>query len=98
MDEQLEQRAEAIFDGLIDVPTVDRPAAARRACAADAALLNRVDALLAALPAAGGFLAEPTGDAAATVGAEADPFTEVPVGEKPGDRIGRYKLLERRLP
>ena len=53
-------------------------------CGDDAALRRRVEALLAAAEAAGDFLEEPVFALAA------DGITE-----KPGDRIGRYKLLEK---
>ena len=53
-------------------------------CGDDAALRRRVEALLAAAEAAGDFLEEPVFVLAA------DGITE-----KPGDRIGRYKLLEK---
>ena len=90
-----DRRAAAVFADLLDVPTVDRPAAARAACGDDPALLAHVQVLAAAFAQADGFLAAPTVDAA-TVGAEIDldALTAAPVGEKPGDRIGPYKLLE----
>jgi hypothetical protein len=62
------------------------------ACGADAALRRRVEALLRAAENAGDFLEEPptglSGYADSTL-----PANEL--SEKPGDRIGRYKLLEK---
>src|SRR6478736_2518827 len=61
------------------------------ACGMDTALRRRVEALLRAAESAGDFLEEPpTGLAAG------DESTMVLTGlrEKPGDRIGRYKLLQ----
>src|SRR3974377_1935936 len=54
------------------------------ACGADAALRERVQRLLAGDATAGNFL-KPAGDTT-TAGL---------VSEKPGDRIGRYRLIER---
>jgi WD40 repeat protein/serine/threonine protein kinase len=61
------------------------------ACGTDTALRERVEALLRAAESAGDFLEQPpTGLAAG------DASTMVVTGpsEKPGDRIGRYKLLQ----
>ena len=60
-----------------------------KACGSDAALRQKIEELIAADAAAGGFLA-PRGQ----------PATDLPtvrsadLTEKPGDRIGRYKLLQ----
>ena len=63
------------------------------ACGRDTALRRRVEVLLRAAENAGDFLEEPptglSGDADAT-----HLVTEL-ISEKPGDRIGRYKLLEK---
>ncbi len=63
---------------------VERAACLDARCGDDAALRRRVEVLLAAADAAGDFLEEPPSALAA------DGITE-----KPGDRIGRYKLLEK---
>ena len=96
MDAQLERRAEAIFDTLLDVPTVDRPARAAAACGDDAALLDRVRVLLASLPAADGFLSGPTMDAGATTGFDAPTgVSAADLAERAGTVVGgRYKLLQ----
>src|SRR5687768_1088016 len=62
------------------------------ACGSDIALRRRVEALLSAVENAGDFLENPgdaLGETAGTV------LTEAELIEKPGDRIGRYKLLEK---
>ena len=72
-----------------------------RACAGNATLRRRVEALLDADAAAGEFMAGPTLDGGTADfspllgGAEGAPASEVP-GEGPGDVIGRYRL-ERRI-
>jgi serine/threonine protein kinase len=61
------------------------------ACGMDTALRRRVEALLRAAESAGDFLEQPPTGLAAEDGS-----TRVVAGlsEKPGDRIGRYKLLQ----
>jgi len=65
----------------------ERSAYLNRACAGDAGLRRRVDELLDAYERAGDFLAAPPSGI---------PATDIPagVGEKAGDHIGRYKLLQ----
>jgi WD40 repeat protein/serine/threonine protein kinase len=71
---------------------LERSGAAERArfldeaCGADAALRERVEKLLRAHEEIGGFMAQPSRSPAGLGG---NPLTE-----KPGDRIGRYKLLQ----
>src|SRR5689334_21767983 len=61
------------------------------ACGTDAALRQRVEALLRAAENAGDFLEEPpTGLSAG----EESTLVLNQLSEKPGDRIGRYKLLQ----
>ena len=80
------QPAELVFAEAMEIAD---PAARRayldRACAGDAALRQEVESLLAAHEQAGDFM-NTGGDATATL--------PLPPAEKPGDRIGRYKLLE----
>ena len=62
------------------------------ACGIDTPMRRRVEALLRASENAGEFLEKPP------TGLRSDPDGSVAVGdliEKPGDRIGRYKLLEK---
>ncbi len=60
-----------------------------KACGSDSLLRRKIEELLAAHGAAGGFLKNGVGSAN---GLEAT--VALPVTEKAGDRIGRYKLLE----
>ncbi len=79
-------REKALFEQALDMESsAERLVFLHGACGADAALLARVQALLQAHETAEGFLPEQP----------AGPATLVPVTEKPGDRIGRYKLRER---
>jgi len=76
----------AIFEEAIDIASVsERLAYIERACEQDPALLVRVQALLAVHEGADGFLPEQP---------EAEATVLCPATERPGDRIGRYKLLE----
>jgi WD40 repeat protein/serine/threonine protein kinase len=59
----------------------------REACAGDDSLRQRVEALLRAHESAGTFMDSPA------VAARGEPVTVKP-SEQPGDRIGRYKLLQ----
>ena len=75
------QREVAVFTEALQLPADQRAAFLLRACGADAALRQRVEALLRAQERLGDFL-------------EQAPQRVAPIGEKPGDRIGRYKLLQ----
>ena len=76
-------REKEIFEQALDItPTEERLRFLTSACGKDAALLVRVQALLRADESGESFLPE---QPRATV---------VPITEKPGDRIGRYKLLQ----
>jgi len=63
------------------------------ACGADAALRERVERLLRAADEIGGFMAQPSRTPA---GLSANQTVRAgnPLTEKPGDKIGRYKLLQ----
>ena len=78
----------AVFAEALQLSVGERSAYLERACGADAELRRRVERLLKAHDHAGDFLEHPTPEAVA----EASP--KASVGEKPGDRIGRYKLLQ----
>src|SRR5467141_2409927 len=76
-------REKEIFEQALDItPTEERLRFLTSACGKDAVLLARVQALLRADESGESFLPE---QPKATV---------VPITEKPGDRIGRYKLLQ----
>ncbi len=82
-------REKAIFEQALDCArSEDRATFLRQACAGDAALLERLEALLSAQEAGPRFLPD----------APATPLTATPAsapgGDGPGSVIGRYKLLE----
>ena len=87
-----------IFVAALDRTTLaERAAYLDGACGDDAELRAKVGELLSAHELAGGFLAmndpvSPGVDFAKEAGAN---FMILPVSEKPGDRIGRYKILEK---
>jgi serine/threonine protein kinase len=77
-----------IFTQAVGLPADERAAYLERACGGDATLCQKVEALLQTHDHVGDFLEESPQKAAieARVGG--------PTSEKPGDRIGRYKLLQ----
>src|SRR5215471_9064784 len=83
-------REEAIFDGALQLPPENRSDYVRAATGNDAALLNRIEALLAAHEQGDGPLEE---SAVPTPGKTIE--LSLPPVEKPGDKIGRYKILQR---
>jgi serine/threonine protein kinase len=78
-----EQREEAVFEAALKLPASERAAFLGKACTGDAELRHRVVGLLSAFERAGSFMNQ-----------RATPGRTVGPAEKPGDRIGRYKLLE----
>src|SRR2546421_114127 len=85
-------REEALFTLAVEKPAAERAAFLDRECSGDAELRQRIAALLGAHAKAGEFLNEPP----AAVSAKTFVITTgmVPVTEKAGDRIDRYKLLQ----
>ncbi len=77
-----------LFSEALDVPPEEREAFLTRACAGDEALRRRVEQLLATHQHVGGFLEDPP---AQLPGNEALPAG---LGEKLGDWIGHYKLVQ----
>ncbi len=73
-----------MFTGALALTGAERAAYLEKACAGDAALAERIDALLRAHDLAQSFLTSPP-----TQQMAASPE------EKPSDKIGRYKLLEK---
>jgi WD40 repeat protein/serine/threonine protein kinase len=69
-----------------------REAYLKQACGSDEPLRRRIEALLHAHDDAGKFLDQPP--AAASAGTLLITTAMLPVAEKPGDRIGHYKLLQ----
>jgi serine/threonine protein kinase/Flp pilus assembly protein TadD len=80
------QREEAIFEAALALLPEQRAAYLANACGEDPGLRQRVEALLAAHAQTTGIL---EGSAAAST-----IVLDLPLTEKPGDRIGRYKLLQ----
>ena len=77
-----------LFAEALQLSPAERCAYLERACGADAELRQRVERLLKAHDQAGDFLEHPPAEAVVETHPKAS------VGEKPGDRIGRYKLLQ----
>src|SRR5262245_12094497 len=85
-----EQREEAVFEAALHLPADQRAAHLDRTCAGDPELRRRVEVLLGAFERAGGFMNQPAAPAP-----ERTVHLSLPPTEKPGDKIGRYKLLEK---
>ena len=81
-------REEEIFEAALKLPEGDRDAYVEGACGGDAALRAGVMGLLKAHAASGSFMDEPAVAARKTI------VLSLPPDEKPGDKIGRYKLLQ----
>src|SRR6266516_1225897 len=77
-----------VFTEAVQLPIPERAAFLDRACAEDEDLRRRIEALLRSNDRAGDFLEEPP------TGSIGERRAKVAAGEKPGDRIGRYKLLQ----
>src|SRR5712691_7417810 len=82
------KRDVGVFAEALQLPSAERSTYLERACGADEQLRQRVERLLKAHDQAGDFLEKPAPDATPLTTAEPS------VGERPGDRIGRYKLLQ----
>jgi serine/threonine protein kinase/tetratricopeptide (TPR) repeat protein len=83
MPEHSDARAKAIFDQVIDLDGGERRAALERLCGGDTHLRERVTILLKGAETDDQFLREPS------IGPPVDP-----VNERPGTRIGLYKILD----
>ena len=82
------QRDIEIFTEAMQLPDEERVAYLERACAGDEGLRQRIEALLRSNDRAGDFLEQPP------TGSLSDGRAKIAAGEKPGDRVGRYKLLQ----
>jgi len=82
------KREEEIFEAALALPPDQRAGYLDRACGGDSQLRQRVQALLKAHEQAGEFLEPAPATAGKTIA------ISIPLTEKPGDRIGRYKLLQ----
>lgn len=82
-------RVRELFDEIIQAAPEDRSALLAARCNSDGALRKRVEALIATAESDDPFLSQPTRSDAfmATVAA-------APLSERPGTRIGPYKLLQ----
>jgi serine/threonine protein kinase len=80
---------EAIFDAASQLPPEKREEYLRQACGSDVELRRQVEALLQAHEQAAGFMKEP-----ASPTARPTIVLSIPLTEKTGDKIGRYKLLQ----
>jgi serine/threonine protein kinase/tetratricopeptide (TPR) repeat protein len=91
------ERELAVFSAARRLPPPERASYLDQTCAGDAALRRRVEELLQASEDAEGFLQEPAPGAQRT-DSPSPASTLVPnvaaSGEKAGDRIGHYKLLQ----
>src|SRR5438046_9631976 len=80
----------AILNAVVELPPAERTADLEEACQGDAALRQRVEDLLHAHEQAEGFLEEPPSGA----DFKRTEVVNIRLTEKPGDKIGRYKLLQ----
>src|SRR6266850_7308719 len=77
-----------LFTKAAQLPVEQRGAFVDDACAGDEELRHKIEALLKSNERVGGFLEEPPSAVIEEGRAKAG------AGEKPGDRVGRYKLLQ----
>jgi serine/threonine protein kinase/Tfp pilus assembly protein PilF len=77
-----------VFTEAIQLPNEERLAFLDRVCSDDEDLRRRIEALLKSNERAGSFLEAPP------TASIAEGRIKVTAGEKPGDRVGRYKLLQ----
>src|SRR5215831_13106615 len=89
MNDQL-RREEAIFDEALSLPIENRGAFLEKSCNGDVDLRRRIEALLNSHDNTSGLLEQQNlqGQIASGLRGGAIP------SEKPGDKIGRYKLLQ----
>jgi eukaryotic-like serine/threonine-protein kinase len=86
---ELDQRTKEVFEAALKLPPKERAVNLDQACGEDVQLRPRAEALLQAHEQARGPLDE---SAASLPTATID--LSLSLAEKPGDRIGRYKLLQ----
>ena len=80
---------ETIFAGVKQLPPADRAAYLDQACADDEPLRRRIEALLNASEQSGAFL-----EVSAAPTLRRTSAASIPLAEKPGDKVGRYRLLQ----
>src|SRR6478736_6792019 len=89
MNEQ-QPREEAIFEGALQLAPAQREAYLQAACGADVTLLERIRDLIRFHEKGAGPLETP-----AVISPPSPPLgLSLPPGEKPGDKIGNYKILQ----
>ena len=91
-------RAREIFLDALDVAPPERAAFVAAACGGEAALRQRVEELLRDQEEVGTFLETPAHAGPRStirLGTSDDAERTAALTEKPGDRIGRYKLLQK---
>jgi serine/threonine protein kinase/WD40 repeat protein len=88
---QPSEREIEVFNVALELPAAERAAYLDRSCAGDAALRQRIEELLKASAASCACLENP---APVQPGTGRTVRIELTPSEKPGDRIGRYKLLQ----
>jgi eukaryotic-like serine/threonine-protein kinase len=84
---QAKEHELAVFEAALQLPVEQRAAYLEQACGADGDLRRRVEDLLGAAARAGGFMRQ-------SAVPEPAAASRLAPTEKPGDMIGRYKLLE----
>src|SRR5262245_4157171 len=77
-----------VFTEAVQLPTEERIAFLDRACVDDEDLRRRIEKLLRSNDRAGDFLETPPSESLA------ESRAKVAAGEKPGDRVDRYKLVQ----
>src|ERR1041384_6598562 len=83
-------REVAVLNAALELRPEERAAYLDQACAGDPALRHQVEALLKANEQAEDFLHAPP----ANLDFNRTAKLNIPLTEKPGDKIGRYKLLQ----
>src|SRR5690349_5653609 len=83
-------REVAVLNAALELRPAERAAYLDQACAGDAALRKQVEDLLLSHEQAQDFLVAPP----ATFDFKRTVKVNIPLTEKPGDMIGRYKLLQ----
>lgn len=94
MTEERRRRVREVFIRIAELPQAERPVALTRECGNDGALQAEVEALLSAHDKASavGFMSDPTRSVAASAAGSA--ASTASLAEKPGTRIGPFKLLQ----
>jgi len=83
-----EHNEEAMLEAAAQLPAEQRAAYLKEACGADTEQRQRLEALLALYDRGSNFMEEPAAASSQNI------LLAILVSEKPGDKIGRYKLLQ----